>query len=242
MKHTAKGHAFRIALLLLLGIALPTAAGADRRWFLYTYSPYAESAGEAEVETWVTARIGKQDRAGTLWEPRAEFEYAVTPRLSAAAYLNFVKESDHAVKLESASIEWILGLAKPGTIAGDPAIYLETTAASSEFELEPKLLLGHEHGRWVTGANLIGEFEFRRNDEELLPSGDVLHRAAAAELSGGVAYQATPRLSLGIEARCRSEHPNFGPEGAALFSAGPNANLQLGKVQLGVALLPRLWG
>lgn len=242
MKRIAKEHAFRIVLLLLVGIGWTARARADRRSFLYTYSPYMEPAGEAEVETWVTARIGQQDPAGTTWEPRAEFEYALTRRLTAAAYLNFVKESDHAVKLESASIEWILGLAKPGAIVGDPALYLETTAASSEFELEPKLLLGHEHGPWVTGLNLIGELEFRRNDQELLPDGEVLHRAAAGELSGGVAYEVNRHLSLGIESRYRSEHPNFGSEAAALFSVGPNANLQTGRMQFGVTWLPRIWG
>jgi hypothetical protein len=94
----------------------------------------------------------------------------------------------------------------------------------------------------VTGLNLIGEFEFRRNDKELLPGGGVLHRAVAGELSGGAAWRATPGLSFGIELRYRSEHPNFGPESAALFSGGPNVNLLLGKLQLGVAWLPRVWG
>jgi len=242
IRRISNRHAFWNALLLLIGIGLPAAARADRRSFLYTYSPYTESAGVTEAEAWVTAKTGMQSSAGTVWEPRVELEYAVTRRLSAAAYINLVKEPDHAAKLESASIEWILGLAKPGAIAGDPALYLETTVASGEFELEPKLLLGHGQGRWVTAFNLIGEFEFRRNDEELLPNGEVLHRAAAGEVSGGVAYEATPRLSLGIESRYRSEHPNFGPQAAALFSVGPNVNLQFGEVGLGVAWLPRIWG
>jgi hypothetical protein len=241
-KHIVKGHTFRNALLLLMGIAAPAVVRADRRSFLYTYSPNMEAVGEAEVEAWATVRLGKQDAAGTLWEPRAEFEYALTRRLSAAAYLNLVKESDHPVKLESASAEWILGLAKPGALPGDPALYLETTAASSEYELEPKLLLGREHGHWVTAVNLIGEFEFRRNNEELLSNGEVLHRAAAGELAGGVAYEATPHLSFGIESRYRTEHPNFGPEAVALFSVGPNVNLQFGELQLGVAFLSRVWG
>ena len=127
-------------------------------------------------------------------------------------------------------------------IAGDPALYLETTVAASEFELEPKLLLGQEHGPWIAALNLIGEFEFRRNDDELLPSGNVLHRAAAGELSAGIAYEAARGLSLGIESRYRSEHPNFGAQAVALFSIGPNASLQLGKSRFGVAWLPRVWG
>ncbi len=239
LRHGARAAAMIASVLL----AIPGMAHADRRYFLYTYSPFLDPPGEMEVETWLTAKTGKQDpRAGTQWEPRAEFEYAIHGRLGAAAYLNYVKQSGHSLKFDSPSIELIYRIADPGKIAGDPALYLETTERGDELELESKVLLAHRRGPWIAGVNLIGEFEFRHNNEELLPSGAVLHSAFAGEVSGGIAFELSRLLSLGLESRYRSEHPNFGRQAAALASLGPNVNLRLGEAQLGIAVLPQIWG
>ena len=232
-----------LAMIALIPLVMPGTAHADRRYFLYTYSPFLDPPGEMEVETWLTAKSGKRDpNAGTKWEPRAEFEYAIHGRLGAAAYLNYVKEPGHRLKLDSPSLELVYRLADPGKIAGDPALYLETTERGDELELETKALLAHRHGRWVSGLNLIGEFEFRHDDEEVLPSGAVLHNAFAGEISGGVAFELNRWVSLGLESRYRSEHPNFGGQAAALVSVGPNVNVRLGEAQLGLAVLPQVWG
>jgi hypothetical protein len=144
------------AMIALILLAIPVTAHADRRYFLYTYSPFLDPPGEMEVETWLTAKSGKQDpRAGTQWEPRAEFEYAIHGRLGAAAYLNYVKQSGHGLRFDSPSIEVIYRLADPGKIAGDPALYLETTERGDELELESKVLLAHRRGQWISGVNLI---------------------------------------------------------------------------------------
>jgi len=231
---------------LVLGIALAliaVPASADRRYFLYTYSPFLDPPGEMEVETWLTAKAGKQDpNVGATWEPRAEFEYAIHGRLGSSAYLNFSKEPGQDMKFTSTSLEVIYRLADPGRMAGDPALYLEATESGSELELETKALLAHRHGRMVSGVNLISEFEFRHNADELLPGGEVLRNFLGLEISAGLAYELGPSLSLGIESRLRSEHPNFGPQSGALLSLGPNLNIRFGEAQLGIAVLPQLWG
>jgi hypothetical protein len=80
-----------------------------------------------EVETWLTAKSGKQDPSvGTAWEPRAEFEYAIHGRLGSSAYLNFEKQPGGDLEFVSPSIELIYRLADTGKIMGDPALYLET--------------------------------------------------------------------------------------------------------------------
>lgn len=230
------------ALLALVTI-WPSHAHADRRYFLYTYSPFVDPPGEMEIETWLTAKAGKQDpNEGTLFEPRVELEYAIHGRLGASVYLNFVKEPGRSMDFTSPSLELIYRLADRGRIAGDPALYLEVTESGDELELEPKLLLAHRQGRLIAGANLIGEFEFRHNDEELLPDGQVLRNGFAAEIAGGVAYEPNDHVSLGLETRYRSEHPNFGAQSAALFSLGPNLNLRFGEAQFGLAVLPQVWG
>jgi hypothetical protein len=227
--------------VILLALAGP--ARADRRFFLYTYSPFLDPPGEMEVETWLTTRTGKQDPAiGTQWEPRVEFEYAMHGRLGTAAYLNFRKEPGSPLELHSPSLEVIYALARPGTIPGDPALYLEASESGDELELETKLLLAHRHERWLSGMNLIGEFEFRHDDEELLPTGQVLKNGFAGEVTGGIAYEWSKLVAFGIESRYRSEHPNFGAQSAGLLSVGPSLNLRLGEAQLAIGVLPQIWG
>src|ERR1700720_2349556 len=116
-----------LACLFIALLAVPGAAHADRRYFLYTYSPFLDPPGEMEIETWLTVKSGKQDPAvGPQWEPRAEFEYAIHGRLGAAAYLNYLKQPGRDLKFDSPSLELIYRLANSGKIAGDPALYLET--------------------------------------------------------------------------------------------------------------------
>ncbi len=235
--------ATRFVALALILLMLPASARADRRFFLYTYSPFLEPPGEMEIETWLTTRSGKQDPGvGTQWEPRVEFEYALHGRLGTAAYLNFAKDPGSNLEFRSPSLELIYGLAAPGKIAGDPALYLEASETGDELEIESKLLLAHRVARWVGGMNLIGEFEFRHDDKELLPGGRVLSNAVAGEVTGGIAYEFSRRLSIGVESRYRSEHPNFGRESAALLAVGPSVNLRMGEMQLAVGVLPQVWG
>lgn len=236
-----RGIAATAAILALC--ALPSVSGADRRYFLNTYTPYLDQAGEHELEVWLTSKRGKQDPAerATL-APRAEWEYAMTSRLTGAAYLNFLRPSDGRLQFDSSSLEFIYRLAAPGAWIVDPAAYLEVTESGDELELETKLLLARHLDRWVAATNLIGEFEFRHDDAERLPNGAVLRNGFAAEITGGLSYGVGRRIALGVEARGRSQYPNFGPRSAALFSAGPSLNLQLGEVQVAVGVLRQVRG
>ena len=229
-----------LALMLLL---LPGAAHADRRYFLYTYSPFLSPAGELEIESWLTAKAGKQNPGeGPEWAPRVELEYAIHDRFSGAAYLNFHATAGRDLRFESPSIELIYRLSDPGRLPGDPALYLETTESGEELELESKLLVAHRSGRWLSATNLIGEFEFRHDRQEMLPSGEVLRNAFSGEVTGGLAFELTRRVAVGVESRYRSEHPNFGRRAAALLSVGPSLNLSLGEAQLALGVLPQVWG
>jgi hypothetical protein len=231
------------AALTFSVLSLPGTAAADRKYFVETYTPYTSPAGEIEVETWLTSRSGQQDRnGGVAWDWRAELEYGVTDRLTAAAYLNYTKPAGGALRFESPSLELIYRLADRGRLPGDPAIYLETTESGKELELEPKLLLAHRARRLVTAVNLIGEIEFRHNDDELLESGSVLRNAWAWEVSGGTSYEVTHHLAAGLEARYRAEYPNFGPREGAALHIGPAINLQMGEVQIGLGVLGQVTG
>ncbi len=234
--------------LLVLVVAaqalfFPGRASADRKYFVETYTPYLSPAGETEMETWLTSRSGQQGSNGSVaWDWRQELEYGVTDRLTAAAYLNFSQPPGGSLRFESPSLELIYRLADPGRLPGDPAVYLETTESGEELELEPKLLLAHRVQKLVTAVNLIGEFEFRHNDNEILGSGAILRKLWAWELSGGVSYELGPHFAAGLEARHRAEYPNFGPREASVLHLGPTINLQTGKLQIAVGVLRQIRG
>jgi hypothetical protein len=219
----------------------PTPASADRRYFVGMYTPYVAPKGSMELETWLTAMTGKQDPSEhTSWEQREEFEYAITDRLTGSFLLTYDQESGGPLRFDAPSIEFVYQL--PGTIPGDPALYLETRESGEELEFEPKLLLARRVHRLVSAVNFIGEFEFRHNDEELLTDGSVLRKEWAGEIAAGSTLEVGTNLSVGFEARYRAEYPNFGPRAAAIFSLGPTINLQSEKVQLSLGVHPQLWG
>jgi len=229
-----------LSLAVLLGAS---SAHADRKYFVETYTPYLAPAGELEFETWLTSKSGREGAGGGVaWDQREEFEYAVTDRLTAAAYLNFSQPAGGSLAFEAPSFELIYRLGESGRYPGDPALYLETTESGEELELEPKLLLAHRVRRLVSAANVIGEFEFRHNDLELLDDGAVMRKAWAWALTAGTAYELSPNVSAGLEARYRAEYPNFGPRSGAALSLGPCVNLQANKVQIAIGLLRQVSG
>jgi len=235
----------RIAILaaMVALLARPALSRAGGHTFPLTYTPWLDRAGESEVELWVTSKHGKQDPAeGATLESRAEWEYTLTPRLAVAAYLNVVRPPGGSVRYASSSIEFIAPVTKPGHVAGDPAFYLEATESGEELELEPKLLLGARIGRWVAATNLGAELEFRHNDDEHLPTGAILRNAIAGQITAGLVHEFGRSLALGIEARGRTEHPNYGPRAAALVSLGPCLKLEAGRAGLAIGVFPQLRG
>ena len=234
---------FVLVAALAAWLIPPATAHADRRYFPLTYTPYLSSAGENEVELWLTSKSGKQDPGqGVHLESRAEFEHAFSSRLTGAAYLNYVRSPDEALRFDSASLELIGQPIEPGRWPFDPALYLEVKESGEELEVEPKLLAARRFGRWVAGMNLGGELEFRHNDDERLATGAILKNGYAVEVTGGLACEVGRRLALGFEARARTEHPNFGRQSAALVSLGPCLNLDLGRILFTAGVQPQIAG
>lgn len=232
-----------IAILAAIVAQLARPAVAHAGTFPLTYTPWLGPVGESEVGLWMTAKHGKQDPAeAAALESRAEWEITLAPRLAVAAYLDVHRPPGGAAHLASGSLEFIVPVATPGRIAGDPALYLEATETGDELELEPKLLLGARVGRWIAATNLGAELEFRHNDDERLPGGVILRNAIAGQITAGLAHGIGRHAALGIEARARTEHPNFGPRAAALVSLGPCVTLEAGRAQLAIGVLPQLRG
>ncbi len=232
-----------VAIFVALLFLFPRCALADRRYFVYSYTSFLAPAGDLELETWLTARTGKQDSTvHTAWDQRMEFEYAQSDRLTLAGYLNFTQEPGGSLRFQAPSIEVIYNLAERGRAFGDPAFYTELTESGEELEIENKLLMARRSGRLVSALNLISEIEIRHNDEEKLPGGETMSSHFSGEVSGGVAYEVSPMVAIAMEGRYRTEHPNFGSQAAAIFSLGPTVNFQSGKVQLAIGSQIQLWG
>lgn len=231
------------AALMAAFALLPCRAQADRRYFVRSYTPFLAPAGDLELETWLTARSGKQDSTvHTAWDHRVEFEYAQTDRLTLAGLLNFTQDPGGSLRFVSPSIEVIYLLADRGRVFGDPAFYTEVSESGEELEVENKLLLARRSGRLVSVVNLISEIEVRHNDEEKLPGGETMSTHFSGEVTGGISFETSPSLAVGLEGRYRTEHPNFGAQSAAILSLGPTVNFQSGKVQLAVGTQIQLWG
>jgi hypothetical protein len=228
------------ALLAAAALALLAApSGADRRHFVRSYTPYVAPAGELELEVWTTARTGQEGSDATGWDNRAEFEYAVTDRLTGAAYLNFSQAGAEGASLrfDGPSLEAIYLLAPRGRIPLDPAAYLELSESGQELEIEPKLLLAQRSGRWVGALNLIGEFDVHHGGEEETEG----EADKAFVVAGGLSHEFGAVVALGLEAFWRHEFVGSGAD-HGLFCAGPTLNLQAGKMQLAVGWHPQLAG
>jgi hypothetical protein len=235
---TRRAPALLLSLAALLALASPSRA--DRRYFVRSYTPFLAPAGELEVEAWATARTGQEGSDATGWESRAELEYAVSRRLTAAAYLNFNRAAaaGAALHFDGPSLEAIYLLAPPGRLPLDPAAYLELSETGHELEVEPKLLLAQRAGRWVAAVNLVGEFDVRHGGDEEAEEGGP---DKAVLVTGGLSHEFGAALALGVEAYYRRELVD-GALDREIFAAGPTLNLEVGKVQLGVGWHPQLAG
>src|SRR5262249_24385570 len=94
-----------------------------------------------------------------------------------------------------------------------------------EVELEPRVLLGQRYGRWMTVANVIGEYESHLSGEEK----GVIERTL--RLTAGCSREIGARFALGGEGGYEHSVEDVSPKPAAWFF-GPTLNLQTEKVQL----------
>lgn len=228
-----------IALATALALAAP-AARADHRYFVQGYPPFLSPKGESEISMWTTALLGEgtSTSTGTAWRNSAEYEYAISDRLTGAFYLNWSQASgaDAAQRFDGPALEAIYAFAEPGKIAFNPAAYFEVEESGDVLSLYPTLLLGQKFGAWMAGANVVGEIESR-------------HRALPGEsrgekklsLTGGLSRDLGKQVALGLEARYEQVFPGGSVHPAALF-AGPTLDLDADKVQLVLGWHPQVSG
>ena len=198
---------------------------ADRRYFGRSYLAYTLPRGAFELEVWNTGRIGKDIGYYYRFQPRFEFEYGVTDRLSASLYFNFDQVtselnsfSSKPFGFSSSSIELRYSLTNPGEIFIDPALYFEFAYGGDELEYESKMILSRRFDNIITTLNINSEIE-----REVLEN----RNESAFELTGGFMYEVSPIVSLGVEFRHNRVYEGiYTEEESNATFLGPSFNFQ----------------
>jgi hypothetical protein len=225
-----------LTLVAVLLAVVATRAQADRRYFVQSYTPYVAPMGNAEFEVTSIAASGMGDTTGTAWRNRLELEYAISDRLTGAAYLNFIQDagSGAPTTFDGPSLELIYQFAEPGRLPVDPAAYLEVRANGGELELEPKLLLGRRVYKLVAVVNVVGEFE------RISAGADKGTTQRNLILTTGLSREIGHAFALGVEAVYTRGFLDGPDVSSVLF--GPTINLQTPKLQLALGWHPQVAG
>ena len=189
------------SLATLVGLTaslLPTTALANERHFTLSYETATLPAGAVEIEPQTTFRMGK-DQYYLGIDHRLEFEFGITDRLMSALYLNFGSETarngsnlDAVFASRGVSSEWKYKLSDSVADALGLALYLELTAAPTEYEVEAKLLMDKRVGQMHLVGNVIYEAGFEHKGYW-----NTEHKIGA---SLGASYFLSDHLTVGLEA------------------------------------------
>jgi len=248
-------------LLLSLFICSALFAKSQDRVFTYTYQSNVLNPGQRELEVWNTLRSGRQNFYRAL-DTRLEFEFGVAKNLQTAFYINAKSSSEEKhtfgemgaeeVSIESEmewsfSNEWKYKLSDPVADAIGTALYLEITAATTEFELEAKLLLDKKVGKSLHALNIVAENEWETELEaETETDGATEYEVENEsefkfEFDYGYSYNINTNWNIGVEAVNRNEiHES--EWNVSVLHIGPGFSYNKGPIWINFAVLPQITG
>jgi hypothetical protein len=213
---------------------------ATERHFTFTYEVTTADKGELELENWVTWQFHRgRDGAPNSHEFdfRHEFEYGITDRLQASLYFADWHINDHLggddrAHYDTAALEVIYRLSNPVTDLLGSAVYGEIRDGPELVELEGKILLQKNVGKWITAYNAV--LEGRWIGEHLEKREGEFAQTAA------VSYEINPRFTVGAEALHEIALPNWDKTAKSVLWAGPNASVRFGHWYVTLTALARL--
>lgn len=228
--------------LLILTLLVSGDALADRRYFGRSYMANTLPQGALEFELWNTGRFGKYEGYYYRFQPRFEFEYGITDKLTGSFYMNFdqITAEDNnfsstGLGYSSSSIELKYRFTNPGETFIDPALYFEFSYGGTEVEYESKAIFSRRIGNnFVAALNFTSELEREVIDAEL---------ESEFEITAGLMYEFTPSIALGLEFRNHRGYEDFYEklDNQASF-IGPTINIQTNKFYLTVNMLAQVSG
>lgn len=228
-----------ISLFLLL--AFSGNSYADRRYFGRLYLANTLPKGAFELEFWNTGRFGKYTGYYYRFQPRMEFEYGVTDRLTTSLYFNFnqVKAENNSFtskpfEFQSTSLELKYRFTNPGETFVDPAVYFELSYGGDEIEYESKLIFSKRLGRFVTAVNFTSEIEREVIDSET---------GSEFEITAGAMYDVSPGFAVGLEFKNhRTYNDIYKGQTSQAYYVGPTVNYQAEKFYITFNLMRQVHG
>jgi len=222
-----------LALAALMAAAGAASARADDRKFTYSYEAKTLPQGTWEFEQWATLQAGKEAGRWDTWLLREEIEVGITDRLNAAIYLNSEYQShsgvpgfedEHAFGFKSMSTEWKYKVSDPSADVLGSLLYAELAFSDSEYEIETKLVLSKELGRFTLAYNFIYEAELKQEPDES-PEWRWEHILSNTL---GASYALSERVSVGVEAMDVFRSTPIEGEKTHAYFAGPNVHVSSG--------------
>lgn len=236
-------------LFILFAIFGTLGAKAQDRVFTYTYQSNVLNQGQKELEVWTTLGTGRQDFYRGL-NHSLEFEIGLGGKLQTAFYLNYgyskgISQTDGVDVLNSSnsysfSNEWKLKLSDPVANAIGSAVYFEYGLAPDETELEAKIILDKQSGRFIQAFNLSGELEMEKDFE---PSGTKIEaeneNEFKAEWNYGLSYRINERWFAGLELHNENVIEK-GELEKSILSAGPGLSYSGKGYWINFSLMPQI--
>lgn len=236
-------------ILFIAAFIVAIGVHAQDRVFTYTYQSNVLNKGQKELEVWTTLGAGRQDYYRGL-NHSLEFEVGLGGKLQTAFYLNYgyskgITESNGTDILTtdnsySFANEWKLKLSDPVADKLGSAVYFEYALAPGETELEGKLILDKQTGRFIHAFNLVGELGF---EKEFNPEGNQLEAETEKEFkmewNYGFSYKINERWFAGVEMM----NENVFAEGKlekSILTAGPGVSYSGQGFWMNFTLMPQL--
>lgn len=227
-----------------------TSVFAQDRVFTYTYQSNVLNKGQKELEVWTTLGTGRQDYFRGV-DHRMEFEVGLGSKLQTSFYLNYGYSkgiaSENGVEFLKSdqsygfSNEWKLKLSDPVANKLGSALYFEYGFTPGETELEGKLILDKQTGRFLNAFNLVGELEFEKEFElkgtNLEP--EETEKEFKLELNYGWAYKINERWNAGLEVM----NENVFEEGElehSILKAGPAVSYATNGFWVNLGIMPQI--
>jgi hypothetical protein len=180
-----------------------------------------------ESENWVTWKTSpREDRRFNAVDFRNELEFGVTEHFQIGLYLadwGYLEDPDaneHGFRYQSSALELIYNLSNPTTDLLGSALYGEIRGGPEELELESKIILQKNLGRFVVAYN--GTFEAKWEGDRLE------ERGGEVSQSLGVSYEVSPALLIGAELLHEIDLPNWSEAGDSIVYGGPNISYRHG--------------
>jgi len=222
---------------------------AQDRVFTYTYQSNILNKGQKELEVWTTLGTGRQNYYRGL-NHSLEFEVGLGGKLQTAFYLNYgynkgISQTNGFDVLTTNNMfsfanEWKLKLSDPVANKLGSAVYFEYALAPGETELEGKLILDKQTGRFIHAFNLVGELGIEKEfEQEGTKINAETEKKIKLEWNYGLSYKINEKWFAGLEIM----NENAFKEGAienSILTAGPVISYSGQGFWMNFTLMPQL--